>query len=69
MGMGDGFIEDFQISVSSEDPEYRSSAARPGEVGWCSDVNDFNPYFQVGFETYILYAINETSLRRLYIYK
>ena len=47
MGLRDGFIEDFQLSSSTEDPQYPNSAVRQGGSGWCSDIDEENPYFQV----------------------
>ena len=33
--MRDGYIEDFQLQSSSEDPEYPARKGRPGNDGWC----------------------------------
>ena len=34
--MRDGSIQDFQISASSEHPDYPTPQARPDATGWCS---------------------------------
>ena len=47
LGMGDGYIEDFQITSSLSSPGHPASAARPGGKGWCTPLtNDFS-YLQV----------------------
>ena len=45
LGMRDGFIEDFQIWSSSEEPDFPSQKGRPGDVGWCPNIEDVVTYF------------------------
>ena len=45
LGMRDGFIEDFQIWSSSEEPAFPSQKGRPGDVGWCPNIEDVETYF------------------------
>ena len=45
--MESGYIEDFQLSVTTEDPFFLKDSGRPGDTGWCYNENDWNPRFQV----------------------
>ena len=45
--MTDYIIKDFQISASSEVPDYTAVKSRPSESGWCANHSDTQPYLQV----------------------
>ncbi|XP_060581825.1 coagulation factor VIII-like [Ruditapes philippinarum] len=47
LGMTDGGILDMQISASSFQRMFPPSHSRPFYNGWCSDLNDANPFIQV----------------------
>ena len=47
LGMESGYIEDFQINVTSEDPLFLKNSGRPGDTGWCYNDEDSEPRFQV----------------------
>jgi hypothetical protein len=47
LGMQDIGITDAQISASSWLIQFPPEAARPFQSGWCSDINDENPYIMV----------------------
>ena len=47
LGMEDGYIEDFQITSSSELFTHPSSNGRFGRGGWCGNETDVTPYIQV----------------------
>ena len=40
LGMRDGFIEDFQLTSSSEAVDSPARAGRPGDVGWCPNFDN-----------------------------
>ena len=43
-----GAILDAQLSASSSKlPSTTPERARPGQMGWCADYSDWNPYYQV----------------------
>ena len=49
LGMRDGYIEDFQLQSSSEDPEYPARKGRPGNDGWCpTEDHAGDLFFHVG---------------------
>ena len=45
--MENGFIEDFQLKVSTEDALYLKDSGRPGGTGWCYKDEDKSPFFKV----------------------
>ena len=45
--MESGYIEDFQLTVNSEDALFLKNSGRPGDIGWCYTDDDMNPIFQV----------------------
>ena len=45
--MEDGYIENFQITTSSELPTNPGSSGRLGSAGWCAAETDLTPYLQV----------------------
>ena len=47
LGMEDGYIEDFQITSSSELFKHPRSSGRLGRDGWCAGETDMKPYIQV----------------------
>ena len=60
MGMGEGFIKDFQISASSEYEGFPAVNVRPRKSGWCAKSADVHPYIQVLHLTHypIKHALN-----------
>ena len=47
MGMRSGEITDKRITATSSRTGNQPYNARPDDVGWCADSNDFSPYIQV----------------------
>ncbi|XP_053381483.1 uncharacterized protein LOC123557124 isoform X2 [Mercenaria mercenaria] len=47
LGMGDGSIQDHQISASSWQSQSPPTSGRPFSTGWCADPSDTKPYISV----------------------
>ena len=63
--MESGYIEDFQLTATSEDELFPKNNGRPGNTGWCYMDQDMNPYFQVKLThiniDYLLLSIGSLS--------
>ena len=66
MGMGEGFIKDFQISASSEFEGFPAVNVRPRKSGWCAKSIDVHPYIQVQLDTVSSKSIPEIQIYHIY---
>ena len=67
LGMADGTIADFQISASSEHPEYPATKGRQFASGWCALPEDRNPYLQVKFHPILHYVPSHQVKYKLFL--